>query len=51
VQLERDRLAADHANIDVLLEQVGGEAVPQHMYGHRPVDFGHVGGDMQAQLS
>src|SRR5437773_3848556 len=33
----------DHPNIDVLLEQVGGEAVPQRMHGHRLADLGHVG--------
>ena len=33
----------DHADIDVLLEQVGGEAVPQRVRRDALVDLGHLG--------
>src|SRR5215216_3897951 len=33
----------DHPDIDVLLEQMGGEAVPQRMHGYRLTDPGHIG--------
>src|ERR1700704_723674 len=33
----------DHPDIDVLLEQMGGEAVPQRMHGYRLTDPGHLG--------
>ena len=32
----------DHADIDVLLEQMGGEAVPQRVQRHALVDPGHL---------
>src|SRR5271165_132469 len=35
----------DHANIDALFEQVGGEAVPQGMRRHALADAGQVFGD------
>ena len=36
----------DDANIDVLLEQVGREAVAQGVRRHALGDLGHVGGGM-----
>ena len=33
----------DHPDIDVLLEQMGGEAVPQGVRRHALVDLGHIG--------
>jgi hypothetical protein len=41
----------DHPDIDVLLEQVGGKAVPQHMHGHRLVDPAMSAAAWQARLS
>ena len=32
----------DHANVDLLLQQMRGEAVPQRMQRHRLVDLGHL---------
>ena len=36
----------DHADVDVLLEQMGGEAVPQRVQRHALVDPGHLRGGM-----
>ena len=33
----------DHADVDALLEQMGGEAVPQGVHGHRLVETGGLG--------
>jgi hypothetical protein len=30
----------DHSNVDLVLEKVGGEAVPQRMQGHGLVEAG-----------
>ena len=40
----------DHPDVDALLEQVGGEAVPQGVHGHRLVDLGHAGGGVSGAL-
>src|SRR5215213_983311 len=36
----------DDADVDILLEQVGGEAVAQSVQAHGLVDFGQAGGGM-----
>jgi hypothetical protein len=36
----------DHANIDILLEQVGGKAMPQRVWRHSLLQLGHVSGGM-----
>jgi hypothetical protein len=43
----------DHANIDALLKQVGGEAVPQRVRRHALCDPGCLGGgtDDAAELA
>jgi hypothetical protein len=33
----------DHSDVDVLLEQMGGKAVPQRVERYALVDLGHVG--------
>ena len=40
----------DHADIDVLFEQVRCEAVPQRMRGHALVDLGHLGGGVAGAI-
>src|SRR4051812_11154008 len=40
----------DHSDIDVLLEQMGCEAVPQRMHGHRLADLGQAGGGMAGAI-
>ena len=37
----------DHSNVDLLLEKVGGEAVPERMQGHGLVDAGRLPGVME----
>ena len=43
----------DHANIDILLEEVGGETVPQRVRRHALLDPGGLGGgtDGAAELT
>ena len=43
--------ALDHANIDLLLEQMGGEAVPERMQGDALVDPGRPSRGRGARLS
>ena len=40
----------DHAHVDVLLQQVGGEAVPQSMQRDALVDRGQIGGSMTGAI-
>ena len=40
----------DHANVDVLLQQMGGEAVPQGVQGDALADPGHLGGGMAGAI-
>ena len=40
----------DHPDIDVLFEEVGGEAVPERMGRDALGDLGHVGGRMAGRL-
>jgi hypothetical protein len=40
----------DHADVDVLLEEVGGEAVPERVRRHPLLDLGHVGGSMAGAI-
>ena len=41
----------DHANIDILLEEVRGETVPQRVRRHAFLDPGGFGSSMDARLS
>src|SRR5258707_13706112 len=40
----------DHPDLDVLLEQVGGEAMPQDMERYALVDLGPMGGGMAGAI-
>ena len=40
----------DHPDIDVLLQQMRGEAVPQGVQGHALVDLGHLGRGMAGAI-
>src|SRR5450432_3611023 len=46
VELGMTEQHLDHPDIDVLLEQMGGEAVPQGVERHALADLGRVGGGM-----
>ena len=40
----------DHADVDVLLEQMGGKAVPQGVERYALLDLGHMGGGMAGTI-
>src|SRR5208282_6823605 len=53
VELGMTQKRLDHANIDILLEEVGGEAVPQRVWRHMLLDPRRLGGgtDGAAELA
>ena len=53
VELGMAQKCLNHANIDILLEEVGGEAVPQRVRRHALLDAGGLGGgtDGAAELA
>ena len=40
----------DQANVGVLLQQVGGKAVPQRVWRHPLLDLGQMGGGMNGAV-
>src|SRR5207247_5860119 len=50
VELGMTEQHLDDADVDVLLKQVGGEAVPQGVQGDAPVDLRHLGGGVTGAI-